>query len=380
MHSHFFPPITREEAASLDAEQAPWLRIDADGERGMIMAGDRAFRPVYRALWDPAKRIEEMDALGVDVQLVCATPVMFGYGYDGAAAHDWAIRMNDRALELCAHAPKRLKALAQVPLQDIDLACREATRAHRSGHHGVQIGNHLGPRDLALLLPRDRRLDEKYVCAGLDIGFRAVERALEAFDGDGVGARDDHQVGVGARVGGGLDLRDHLAARHDLLALEMAAALWEHLILDLDRVCAGTLEHLYRAAHVERIAESGVGIDHQRLGEHVADRGDVIDKLRERDETVVGNAEIRVRDARAGDVGGVEALVRDDPCRERVGDAGEQHRRARLQLARYLLAHELAPEAIGEINVTCMLMLSPGITISVPAGNSTDPVTSVVRK
>ncbi|MGN8089143.1 amidohydrolase family protein [Ralstonia sp. 22086] len=148
MHSHFFPPVTREEAARLDAEKAPWLRIDAGGERGMIMAGDRPFRPVYRALWDPAKRIEEMDAVGVDVQLVCATPVMFGYGYNGATAHDWAMRMNDRALELCAYAPKRLKALAQVPLQDIDLACCEATRAHRSGHHGVQIGNHLGPRDL----------------------------------------------------------------------------------------------------------------------------------------------------------------------------------------------------------------------------------------
>lgn len=148
MHSHFFPSVTREEAARLDAEKAPWLRIDAGGERGMIMAGDRPFRPVYRALWDPAKRIEEMDALGVDVQLVCATPVMFGYGYNGATAHDWAMRMNDRALELCAYAPKRLKALAQVPLQDIDLACCEATRAHRSGHRGVQIGNHLGPRDL----------------------------------------------------------------------------------------------------------------------------------------------------------------------------------------------------------------------------------------
>jgi hypothetical protein len=36
--------------------------------------------------------------------------------------------------------------------------------------------------------------------------------------------------------------------------------------------------------------------------------------------------------------------------------------------------------AIGAINVTVMDTLSPGITISVPAGNSTAPVTSVVRK
>ena len=36
--------------------------------------------------------------------------------------------------------------------------------------------------------------------------------------------------------------------------------------------------------------------------------------------------------------------------------------------------------AIGAINVTTILMLSPGITISVPSGNCTAPVTSVVRK
>ncbi|WP_174949725.1 amidohydrolase family protein [Burkholderia lata] len=148
MHSHFFPPISREEAARLDAQRAPWLRIDADGQNGMIMTGDRAFRPVYRALWDPAARVEEMDALGIDIQLMCATPVMFGYDSAPHEAHDWAMRMNDRALELCAHAPDRMLALAQVPLQDVELACREATRAHRAGHRGVQIGNHLGPLDL----------------------------------------------------------------------------------------------------------------------------------------------------------------------------------------------------------------------------------------
>ena len=36
--------------------------------------------------------------------------------------------------------------------------------------------------------------------------------------------------------------------------------------------------------------------------------------------------------------------------------------------------------AIGWISLTVNALLSPGITISVPAGNSTSPVTSVVRK
>lgn len=147
IHSHFFPPITQADARTLDSERAPWLRVDGNGA-GMIMTGDQPFRPVYSALWDPARRIEEMDRSGVDIQLMCATPVMFGYTYPIAKALPWAERMNDYALELCAHNPRRLKPLAQVPLQDIDAACREASRAKSLGHAGVQIGNHLGDLDL----------------------------------------------------------------------------------------------------------------------------------------------------------------------------------------------------------------------------------------
>jgi aminocarboxymuconate-semialdehyde decarboxylase len=92
--------------------------------------------------------VAELDAQGVAVQVVCATPVMFGYGWPAARAADWAARMNEHVLGYCAAAPARLKALAQVPLQSLDLACREAERAMDSGCIGVQIGNHVGERDL----------------------------------------------------------------------------------------------------------------------------------------------------------------------------------------------------------------------------------------
>jgi len=146
MHAHFFPLIDQKLAATLD-QTAPWLRDNGDGT-GHIMQGDRAFRPVYSALWDPARRLEEMDALGVDVQIACATPIMFGYRYPIEKALPWAQRMNDLALEQCVFAPDRIKVLAQVPLQNVEAACREASRAKRMGHVGVQIGNHMGDRDL----------------------------------------------------------------------------------------------------------------------------------------------------------------------------------------------------------------------------------------
>ncbi len=147
IHAHIFPPISRADAQALDPVQAPWLQIISP-DAGMIMKGDSEFRPVIPVLWDPELRVADMDRLGLDVQIVSATPIMFGYELDARKVADWAARMNDLTLEYCASHPDRLKALAQVPLQDTELACREASRAKADGHVGVQIGNHVGDRDL----------------------------------------------------------------------------------------------------------------------------------------------------------------------------------------------------------------------------------------
>ncbi|MCY1392099.1 Amidohydrolase [compost metagenome] len=146
MHSHFFPRITQAEAARLHPQRAPWLHTD--GREGQIMVGDKPFRPVHDVLWDPVRRLEHLDEQGLDIQVMCATPVMFGYDQPIERALPWAQLMNDRALEMTVSAPERLKVLAQVPLQDIDAACREASRAKDCGHVGVQIGNHVGDLDL----------------------------------------------------------------------------------------------------------------------------------------------------------------------------------------------------------------------------------------
>ena len=148
MHSHHFPPVSRAEAQVLGHGVGPWLQIDSAGDTGHIMLADQAFRPVTRVLWDAPARLEQMDAQGVDVQISCATPVMFAYGVPARLAADWSRRMNDHALDFASTNPTRLKVLAQVPLQDLDMACTEASRAMASGHVGVQIGNHLGDKDL----------------------------------------------------------------------------------------------------------------------------------------------------------------------------------------------------------------------------------------
>jgi hypothetical protein len=65
------------------------------------------------------------------------------------------------------------------------------------------------------------------------IGGRALDRGLEAFGRDGVGARDDQEVAVAPRVHRGLHLRHHLGRRDHLLAGKVPAALGKDLVLDL---------------------------------------------------------------------------------------------------------------------------------------------------
>jgi aminocarboxymuconate-semialdehyde decarboxylase len=89
-----------------------------------------------------------MDRDGIDLQVMCATPVLFAYARPAAQALYCAQLFNDAGLELAAQGKGRLRTLCQVPLQDTDAACRELSRAMKAGHLGVQIGNHVGDRDL----------------------------------------------------------------------------------------------------------------------------------------------------------------------------------------------------------------------------------------
>ncbi|WP_425826817.1 amidohydrolase family protein [Streptomyces fractus] len=148
VHAHVFPRISQAESRILTGAGEPWLRVHGDGT-GMMMSGADEYRPVTPPLWDPERRVAEMDTLGVDMQAVSSTPLTFGYGAEPAAATDWCELVNDRILDYCAQAPDRLLPLCQVPLQDLQLACETVSKAAAAGHRGVHIGNHVGDRPLS---------------------------------------------------------------------------------------------------------------------------------------------------------------------------------------------------------------------------------------
>ncbi len=147
IHNHFFPRTWPDLAARYGTPNWPWIKHAENGEAD-IMLGDRFFRHIYAACWDPEVRLKEMDQDGIDMQVMSATPVLFAYERPVEHALDCAQLFNDAALELCSRGKGRLKSLCQVPLQDIDASCKELSRCMRAGHLGVQIGNHVGEKNL----------------------------------------------------------------------------------------------------------------------------------------------------------------------------------------------------------------------------------------
>jgi len=147
IHNHFFPRTWPDLAARYGTPNWPWIKHTEAG-KAEIMVGDRFFRQIYSACWDPEVRLNEMDRDGVETQVLSATPVLFAYDRPAEHALDCARLFNDAALDLCAQGKGRLKSLCQVPLQDIDASCQELSRCIRAGHLGVQIGNHVGEKNL----------------------------------------------------------------------------------------------------------------------------------------------------------------------------------------------------------------------------------------
>jgi aminocarboxymuconate-semialdehyde decarboxylase len=147
IHNHFFPSSWPDLAARYGTPDWPSIKHTEPGKAD-IMVGDRFFRHIDSACWDPEVRLRDMDRDGIDLQIISATPVLFAYDRPVEHALDCAQLFNDAALELCSRGKGRLKSFCQVPLQDVGAACKELSRCLRAGHLGVQIGNHIGNKNL----------------------------------------------------------------------------------------------------------------------------------------------------------------------------------------------------------------------------------------
>ena len=71
-----------------------------------MMIGEPFFREITDNVWEPKRRIEEMDATGVSMQVLSTVPVMFSYWAKPADTLDFSRRLNDHIAEVVRENPE----------------------------------------------------------------------------------------------------------------------------------------------------------------------------------------------------------------------------------------------------------------------------------
>jgi aminocarboxymuconate-semialdehyde decarboxylase len=149
VHAHMLPQEAMRLLTSESPRVAPKLIEQPDGSLDMEIAGRLVQRPLPRQIFDLDLRLADMDANGVDVQLVCGPVQTFFYGEDAALGAACAELQNDELAAAVKRHPGRLMGLATLPMQDSGRAADELRRAVRTlGLYGAQIGSNVNGRNL----------------------------------------------------------------------------------------------------------------------------------------------------------------------------------------------------------------------------------------
>ena len=148
-HAHVLLPQVEEAVAgrpghaghrALDARRNGAASLEASGR----MIGERIGR-----LTRADARLADMDAAGVDVQIVSPSPSHYHYWAGPDLARSVFRLANEGVAAHCAEAPGRLHGLGLVPLQHPDLAVEALHHAVGLGLRGVEISSHAPGRELS---------------------------------------------------------------------------------------------------------------------------------------------------------------------------------------------------------------------------------------
>jgi aminocarboxymuconate-semialdehyde decarboxylase len=137
IHSHFFP----REFVELVGQEGPPAGAGVERSGGVAVLSMPGHPPVSLTpqFVDPEARLARLDARGIGVQALSLSPPMV-YWAPAPLGVALARAYNDGIAALCRQHPERFVGLATLPLQDVQAAVTEATRAVRElGMRGVYL-------------------------------------------------------------------------------------------------------------------------------------------------------------------------------------------------------------------------------------------------
>jgi len=163
LHTHYYPPAYFERIERRGGDFS--FGTSPTGQRIIRYKGARFFG-VTAPMTDVAKRIEDMDRVGIDTEVLSlSTPNV--YFVEGKAQADVARLANDAYAELAARHRGRFLGFASIPMDDPDAALRELERAlDEFGMQGVIVLSNIRGRALAdpAYRPFFEEADRRKVC------------------------------------------------------------------------------------------------------------------------------------------------------------------------------------------------------------------------
>ena len=128
IHAHLVPRGVWQ-AVDQKREWYGFRHEPGDGLGSMMGNGKRTTFSSPKVRFTPAERMKDMDAQGVDVQVLSIHTPFFGYHLDATQGRALAREVNDEIAGMTTQWPERFAGLATLPVQDVKGAIEELERA-----------------------------------------------------------------------------------------------------------------------------------------------------------------------------------------------------------------------------------------------------------
>jgi aminocarboxymuconate-semialdehyde decarboxylase len=148
IHSHVVP---RDFPRYLPQPDLPgWPQMaPGDACHRHVMIDGKNYRTVSDRCWDTGRRLLDLDAMDLALQVISPMPELFAYWLDAAPGAELTRYVNDQIAAMVDQSAGRLAGLGGVPLQDMDRAVTELHRIMRiPGFAGVEIGSNINGRPI----------------------------------------------------------------------------------------------------------------------------------------------------------------------------------------------------------------------------------------
>jgi aminocarboxymuconate-semialdehyde decarboxylase len=119
--------------------------VSVDGD---VVEADRVRFRLTAEFTDPATKLRRLEQAGLEAAIVSLVPALFCYHAERGESARLAATVNNSLAEFCAAEPRRLRWMAQVPLQDPPSVTDVIERAKDAGAVGIEVGTSMAGKPL----------------------------------------------------------------------------------------------------------------------------------------------------------------------------------------------------------------------------------------